>query len=225
MERVYHIDIVQIRRSGLVGHIDRVGEGHIPYRESFEFGITGLDSAFVLLVQLAQTNGHLAAAGAGGRNHHQGFGGFYVIVLAEAFVRIDQGNVIRIAFNGVVVVHLDAHILQALAVCLGTGLTIEVGDNYAVDAKLPGQKFVPQAKHVHIVGNAQVASDLVLFNIYGADNDHYLNIFLQLKQHLHLTVRLETGEYAAGVVIVKEFAAKLHIQFIAEFGDAFLDVL
>ena len=36
---------------------------------------------------------------------------------------------------------------------------------------------------------------------------------------------MEARKNAAGMVVVKEFAAKLHVQFIAKFGDAFLNVL
>ena len=46
----------------------------------------------------------------------------------------------------------------------------------------------------------------------------------KLRQHLQLTVGLEAWQHATGMEIVEKFAAKLEIQFIAEFRDAVLDV-
>ena len=130
-----------------------------------------------------------------------------------------------IAFDGVVVVDLDAHVLQALAVGFGAGLSVEVGDDHAVHAEAAGHELVPQAQHVHVVGDAQVAADLVLLDVHGADHDDDFKIVLQLVEHLELAVRLEPGEHAAGVVVVKQLAAEFHVQFVAELGDALLDVL
>ena len=123
-----------------------------------------------------------------------------------------------------VVIHLDAHVLQTLAVSLGAGLSVEVRDDHAVDAEVAGQEFIPEAKDVHVIGDAQVLAHLVLLDVNCADDDDNLYVVLELHEHLELTVRLETGEYAAGVKVVEEFAAKLHVQLVAESGDAFLDV-
>ena len=124
-----------------------------------------------------------------------------------------------------VIIHLDAHILQTLAVGFCAGLAVEVGDNDAVYAQIPLQKLVPQTENVHIVRDAQITSNLVFLNVYGTDDNDNLYVVLKLKEHLHLTVRMEAGENTAGMIIVKQFAAEFHIQFIAEFGDTLLNVL
>ena len=64
-----------------------------------------------------------------------------------------------------------------------------------------------------------------LLDIYSTDDNDNLHIVLELEEHLHLTVRMEAGKNAAGVIIIKEFAAEFHVQFIAEFGDTLLNVL
>ena len=52
MEGVNHINILQIRRSSLVGQVDGMLEGQIPDGEGFEFGITGLNAALIFMIQL-----------------------------------------------------------------------------------------------------------------------------------------------------------------------------
>ena len=52
MERVNHVDVVKVRGSRLVGDVDRVLKGKIPYGESFEFCVSRFDAAFVFVVKL-----------------------------------------------------------------------------------------------------------------------------------------------------------------------------
>ena len=202
-----------------------MGEGKVPNGESLEFGIAGLHSALVFLIKLAQAHGHLAAAGAGGRHHHQGLGSNHIVILAKTLVRVYQSHIVGISFNGMVIIDGNAHVLQALAIGLCTGLSVEVGDYHGIHAQVPGHEFVPQTEHVHVVGDAQVAPYLVFLYVYGADDDNNLQVFLELEEHLHLAVRMESRKDTAGVIVVKQLSAKLHVQFIAELGDALLDVL
>ena len=65
MERVDHVDIVQIGGGGLVGQVDGMLEGQIPDGEGLKLGVARLDTALVLMVELGQADRHLAAAGAG----------------------------------------------------------------------------------------------------------------------------------------------------------------
>ena len=225
MEGVDHVDVVQVRRGGFVGDIHGVVQRQAPYREGLEFGVAGLDAALVLLVKLAQADGHLAAAGAGGGHDHQRPGRLHEVVLAEALVGVDQGHVVGVAFDRVMVIHPDVHAFQALAIGVRAGLAVVVGDDDAVDAEAALHELVAQAQHVHVVGDAEVVADLVLLDVDGADHDHDLQIVLQLVKHLELAVRLESRQHAAGMVVVEEFAPELHVQFVAEFGDALLDVL
>ena len=93
-----------------------MGQGQAPDGESLELGVAGLDPALVLLVELAQADGHLAAPGAGSRNHDERAGGLDIVVLPESFVRIDEGDIVGVSLDGMVVIDLDPHAFQALAV-------------------------------------------------------------------------------------------------------------
>ena len=225
MEGVDHVNVVQVCGCGLVGDVDRMAEGKVPDREGLELGVAGLNAAFVLLVQLAKAYCHLSAAGAGSRDNYQRLGCFYVVVLTEAFVRINKGYVVGVAFNCVVIVHLDVHVLQALAVSICACLAVVVGYDNTVDAKAAGDKLIPKAQYIYVVGDSKVAAYLVLFNIYRTDDDYNLCVVLHLHQHLKLAVRLKAGKNAAGMEVVEEFSAEFHVKFVAEFGDALLDVL
>lgn len=50
MEGVYHIDIVQIGSSGLVGDIDRVAQWQVPDRESLKLGIASRNASLMFVV-------------------------------------------------------------------------------------------------------------------------------------------------------------------------------
>ena len=86
VERVDHVDIVEVGGGRLVGDVDRMFERQAPYGEGLELGISGLYAALVFVVELAEAYGHLAAAGSGGGDDHQRPGGLDVVVLAETLV-------------------------------------------------------------------------------------------------------------------------------------------
>ena len=86
VERVDHIDIVEIRRGRLVCNVDRMLQRQIPHREGLELGITRLYAALVLLVELAETDGHLAASRARGSNDDEGSGCLDIVVFSESLV-------------------------------------------------------------------------------------------------------------------------------------------
>ena len=70
MEGVNHVDIAEVGSSGFVSHIDRVLQRQIPHGEGLKLGVARLNAAFVLVIKLAQANGHLAASRTRSRNHH-----------------------------------------------------------------------------------------------------------------------------------------------------------
>ena len=80
MERVNHIDIVQVSCRRFIGQIDRVLERDIPDRECLKFCITGLNAALVFMVQLGKAGCHLAAARARCRNDDQRAFGLDVLI-------------------------------------------------------------------------------------------------------------------------------------------------
>ena len=68
-------------------------EGQVPDGESLKLGVSGFDAALVLVIELGEAGGHLAAARAGRGDHDEAACSLYIVVLTEALVRDDNGEV------------------------------------------------------------------------------------------------------------------------------------
>ena len=92
------------------------------------------------------------------------------------------------------------------------------------DEKLYGAECVDEPQNVAVIGYAEVAAHLVVLDIARVYNDDDLNIRADILEHLELTVGLEAGQDARGVVIVEELAAELKIELAAEvlYASAYL---
>ena len=225
VEGVDHIHVIQIRCCCLVGQVHRMLQRQIPDRESLKFGVARLNAPLVLVVELAQAGSHFAAAGAGGGDHHQRMGSFDIFVLAETLVGDDVLDIGGVAGDGVMLEATDAQAFQPLEEGIRRGLTGITGQYNAahVQAQLP--EGVDEPEHIHIIGNAQIAPDFILFNIRSIDGDDNFHIVTELLKHPHFAVRLEAGQDPGGVVVVKELAAEFQIQLAAELADPPADLL
>ena len=67
------------------------------------------------------------------------------------------------------------------------------------------------AQRVFVVGDAEVGANLVLLDVFGADDDDYLYRVGELGQHAQFGIRLEAGQDAGSVMVVEEFAAEFKI--------------
>ena len=225
MERVDHVDILKIGSGGFVCDVDGVLQREIPDREGLELGVAGFNPALILLVELAQADRHLAATGTGCRHDHQRAGCLHVLVLAKTVGRVNEINIRGIALNDIVVIDFDTEALQSLAVGHRAGLSVVMRDHHPADQKAAGDEDVAQPQYVLVIGDAQVAPNLVLLNIHGTDNDDDLRIVLQLREHPQLAVRLEPRQHSAGVEVVIQLPAEFQVKFMSELRDALLDVL
>lgn len=225
MEGVNHIDVVEVGGGGLVGDVDGVFQREIPHGESLELGVSGLDSALVFVVELREAYGHLAGAGAGGRDDDEGTLGLDVIVLSEAVLAGDEVDVQGIAVDEVVDVGFDAEAFEAHTEVIGGALAVVVGDHDGADFETAVDEGVAQAQDVLVVGDAEVGANLVFDDVLGADYDDDFNLVADFAEHAQLGVGLEAGQHAAGVVVVEKFASQLEIELAFEVLDAFLDVL
>ena len=174
MERVDHIDIVEVGGGCLVCYVYGVFQREVPDWEGLVFGVSRLDAAFVLMVELAQTDSHLAAAWSWSCYHDERTSGLDVVVLAETVFRVYECNIVRIAFDDAMVIHLDSQSFQAVTVSIGARLTVIMGDNDAVDHESAAHELVAQTQHVDVVGDAEVAAHLVLLDVDRADDDDNL---------------------------------------------------
>ena len=223
MEGVDHVDVVEVGGGRLIGQVHRVLEGQVPDGEGLELGVARLHPPLILVVELAEAHRHLAAAGAGGGDHHQGAGSLHVLVLPVALVADDERDVSRIARNGVVEVDPDAQPLQSAAEGVGGGLTVVLGDHHAPHVQPLGPEGVDQTQHIHVVGDPQIPPHLVLLDVAGADGDDDLRPVLELGQHPDLAVRFEAGQHPGGVKVVEQLAAELQVQLVSELGDPLRD--
>ena len=199
-------------------------ERNVPDGEGLELGVTGLDAALVLVVQLGQAGGHFAAAGAGGRDDHQRALGLDVVIAAVALVADDAGHIVGVAGNFIVAEGADAQAVQPLFKGFhfrGGGV---LGHAHAAHVQAHFLEGVDQAQHVQIVGDAVIAADLAADDILRADDDDHLGLILQLQQHLQLGIGLEARQHAGGVVVVEQLAAEFQIELVVKLLDALADM-
>ena len=128
MEGVDHVHVVQVGGGCLVGQIDRVLQGEVPDGEGLELGVARRHPPAVVVIELAEAGGHLAAAGAGCGDHHQRAGGLDIVVLAVPLIADDVGDVVGVALDGVVAVDPHPQLLQPQAEGIGGGLPGVLGD-------------------------------------------------------------------------------------------------
>ena len=86
MEWVNHVDVVKVCRCCLVCDVHRVLQRKIPNRECLKLRIARSYAVLVLVIELAKTYSHLAAARARCGHDNQRTLGLYVVVLSEAVV-------------------------------------------------------------------------------------------------------------------------------------------
>ena len=222
VEGVYHIHIVEVGRSSLIGDIDRVLQREAPYGEGLELGITGLDAAFMLVVELAQTYSHLAASGAGSGDNHQRTRSLDIVVVPEALVGGNKPHIGRIALDGVMIVSGNAHAFEARAIGVGAHLSVVVRDYDGTNQEPAFLEFLAQTEHVHVVGYPEVITNFVFLYIKRADYNDNLGAVAQLTEHSQLDIRFEPGQHAAGMMVVEELSSEFKIEFVAELSNALL---
>ena len=224
VEGIDHVHVVQIDGRGLVGEVHGVAQRQVPDRERLEFGITRAHAALVLVVELAQAGGHLAAAGAGRSHDDEAARRLDVVVAAEAVVADDARDVGRVVRNDVVAVYADAERLEPVLEFLRRRLTAVVRDDDAADIEPAALKGVDQAQRVVVIGDAEVAAALAALDVVGRDGDDDLCLVAHLHKHAHLAVGGKARQHARRVVVVEELAAKFQIQLAAELTDALADL-
>ena len=217
MVGVDHIHVPQVRRSRFVRHVHGVLQGQIPYGEGFEFCISRLDSALVFVIELRKAGGEFAASGTGRGNDYQRFGRLYIGVCAVAFVADYRVYVGGIALCLAVDIHLFAAPLQLAHEHVRRGLTFVLGDGDGIYGNSQLAYLVYKAKHVHIVGYAEVGAYFIALDIARAHHEYYLRLVFESAQNVYFGVVGKAGQYARRVHIVKKFAAEFQIQFIVEF--------
>ena len=225
MERVDHVDIVQIGGSSLVSQVDRVLQRQIPDREGLIFCIAGVYTAFVLMVKLGKAGCHLSASRSRCGNDNERAGCLDVLVLSVSLIAHDQWHIMRIARNRVVNVNRDAELLQSLLESVCTVLSGILRDDNTADIEAASAELINQTEHVAVIGDAEVAADFVFLNI-GCGNRHYdLSLVGELHQHAQFGIRCKARKNAGCVEIVEQLSAEFQIQLVVKLVDAVADML
>ena len=118
----------------------------------------------------------------------------------------------------------QAQVLQLGLEDLRCRLAAEPGEDHAAHLEPKAPEGVDETEGVGSIGDAQVAPDFALFQVYGGHGHHDFHLVLQLAEHPDLGVGVEARQHPGGVIVVKEFSAKLQIEFAAELVNAGADV-
>ena len=119
----------------------------------------------------------------------------------------------------------DAQPVEPLLKLLHLGGGGVHGDADTAHKQANALERVDEAEHVQIVGDAVITANLAADDVLRADDDDDLRLVFQLEQHLQLGIRLEAGQHAGGVVVIKQLAAKLQVELVVKLGNALPDVL
>ena len=195
MERVYHVHVVKVGRSGLICQIDRMLERQIPYGERLKLGIARPYAPLMFMIKLAQAYCHFTAAGARGRYYYKRPRSLYIFILAVAMFAYYKLHIAGITVYREVPVYLYPKLLKPFFERVRHGLIPVLRKHNAAYIKPYRPERVYKPEHVKVIRYAKVAAHLVLFYIRSVYGYHYLCLILKLHQHPHLAVRLKARQH------------------------------
>ncbi len=140
----------------------------------------------VLVVELRKTNRHFSGTGAGCGDYDQLSGGLNKIILAVTLVADDQINIGGVVGDRVVVVNVYSVADKMFFELYGCGLFCKTCEHDGIDAKTAAAEQIDQTENVKVVCNAQIAANLVFFDIIGVDYNYYFCFIFELHEHLQL---------------------------------------
>ena len=207
------VEVLEVRRRGLVRQVDGVLQGQVPHRERLELRVAGPDPARVVVIDLRQARGELAGARPRRRQHDEVARGLDRLVAPEAVLAHDPGDVRGVAGNGPVPDRRETQSLEAVAEAVaGLVRIVQLGEDHGLHEEAAGAEGVDEAQHLVLVRDAQVRAHLVPAQVPRVDGDDDLQLVAQLLEHRDLRVRCEPGQDARGVEVVEQLAAHLQVQ-------------
>ncbi len=99
-----------------------------------------------------------------------------------------------------------------------------LGDDDTSHIKPLFLKGINQAQYICVIGNPQIAADLIFLNISGTDDNDDFGLFGKLHKHPQLTVRFEARQYTGSVEVIKKFSAELQVQLVPKLANTLADV-
>ena len=118
------------------------------------------------------------------------------------------------------------NIANAVLGALGSDKNVPAFEMYTevLDEQSRCGEGIDQAQHIRLVGDAEVAVHLILFDIGGIDADDDLRLVAHGEQHPDLGIRCKSRQNTAGMEVIKQLSAQLQIQLLSELRNAFSDV-
>jgi len=220
VEGVNDVEVPDIGRGGLVGHVDGVPEREVPDREGLELGVARADVPPVVVVELGEAGGELAAARSRSRHDDKGLFRLDVVVDPVALVAHDEIHVRGVALRVAVRVDPDVPTLELVLELPGRGLVLEPGDHDPQDADAPVAQFVDELQGVGVVGDAEVRADLLALDVTGEDAQQQVHLVPEVLQQPELDAGVVAGQDPGGVVVVQELPAELEVEAVVETLDA-----
>ena len=223
MERVNHVHVVQVGRCSFIREVDRVLERDVPNRERFKLGIASLDTALVFMINLREADSHLSTTRTRSGHHHEFARSFNKFIFTITIIAHHERDVARITGNRIMAIDLESEAFELFLVSDCARLFLPAGQHHTAHIKAITAESVNQAKNVLIVGNAEVATNLVLFDVASIDGDDDFGLILELFEHADFGVRSKARQNAACMMVIKKFSTKFKIKFSTKFRDTFLN--
>ena len=164
MERINHIDIIQIRSCCFISKIHWMLQRNIPDWESLKLRITCFNTALMLMVQLRQTCCHLTTSRSRSCHNDQWTLCRNIIILAEAILTDNQRNIRRITLDHIMSVCSHTKITQSLNKSVRGLLSLILCNHNTSHIKSHTSEKVDESQYFLIIGNTDIASLLVLIN-------------------------------------------------------------
>ena len=178
----------------------------------------------MFMVELGEAGGHLAAARSRRGDDHQRPRGLYIVIFPVALIADDERHIGRISRDDVVKIDRDVQVLQPLFEEHGALLSGELGDGHASHVEPLVTVGLDQTQYIRVIGDPQVAADLVLLDVFRTDDDHDLRLVAELFKKTQLAVRGEAREHTGCVKVIKKLSAEFQIELIVEFSDPLPDM-
>ena len=119
---------------------------------------------------------------------------------------------------------LDSEPLEPLTECGSAGLAVVMRNHHGAHHEPDVLELCTEPQDILVVCNPEIAAHLVLLDVKRTDHLHDFRTVAQLHEHPQLAVRQKAREHTRRMIVVEQLPAELHVEFVAELCDTFLDL-
>jgi len=213
---IEQVEVPDVRRGGLISDVHGMFQRHVPDGKSLELGIARFSAVPVIVVQLGEAGGQLAAARPRTGHDHEGLLRRNALVGPVPLVADDHIHIGGITFGEAMAINLDPSPFQLVLEQHGRRLAVETGDDDTQHVDPPRLEIVDQFHRVGVVGDAEIRPDLFPLDVAGVDAQQDIGLVFQLLQEPHLDVGIVSGQNPGGVIVVEQLASEFEIELTVE---------